>query len=189
MTRRTAIRRVMVIAWGVFGIAAVLGEAIVRLASTAAGELRSGLTAPEMFALAALAAIFIYGEGVCALHRRFVPSVVARSVSASESDRLVFAAFAPVYALSLIGAPARDVVRAGVGAIAIACAAVAVRLLPSPWRGIVDAAIASALAWGFVALIVHAAPALVQPIVARRARGYAATGAIQPRGAHREDRA
>lgn len=39
-------------------------------------------------------------------------------------------------------------------------AALAVSALPSPWRGIIDGAVALALSWGLVALLVQLARAL-----------------------------
>jgi hypothetical protein len=61
---------------------------------------------------------------------------------------------APLYAVSLIGAPARTLARAAVGVAMIVVCVLLVRELPAPWRGIVDGAVAVALTWGLVALIV-----------------------------------
>jgi protein-S-isoprenylcysteine O-methyltransferase Ste14 len=55
--------------------------------------------------------------------------------------------------LSLIGAPPEKLLPRWLGTLAIVAAVFVIRALPDPWRGIVDFAVAAALAWGLVAIL------------------------------------
>ena len=63
--------------------------------------------------------------------------------------------------MSLVGGPAKRIIRAWLGTAAIVVAVVAVRALPDPWRGVVDFAVAAALGWG-LACIVRRAPEVIR---------------------------
>jgi hypothetical protein len=59
---------------------------------------------------------------------------------------------APLFAMSLVFDTRKAIARAWMGVALIVLAVLAVRLLPHPWRGIVDAGVASALLWGLGAM-------------------------------------
>ena len=67
--------------------------------------------------------------------------------------------------MSLVMDERRAMVRAWTGIALIVLAVIAVRALPSPWRGIVDAGVASALSWGLIALVIASARVLRAPAV------------------------
>lgn len=154
--------RIWVAGWGVFGVAATFVEAILRLGARAREELAGDLTPTQWAVLVGLTIVLGYGEGYRALQRRFAPSVVARSLEAASRERIAWAVFAPLYALSLIGAPARTIVRSFAGVAAIVACVLVVRELAAPWRGIVDGAVCFALSWGLVALLACFASALAE---------------------------
>lgn len=141
--------------WAVLGVTAVFIEAIVKLAARGLVTVRGGLEVLEWLALLLLAGAFLYGEGVRALQRRWVPHVLERS-QAVRSAPLHWRLLAPLYAMLLVGAPRRTLARAWLGVLAIVAAVLLVRALPEPWRGIVDLAVAGALAWGLGALLAGA---------------------------------
>jgi hypothetical protein len=142
--------------WGIFGVAAVFAFAVYRLGGRGIATLQGGLTPLEWLALAGLTTIFVYGEGVRALQRRYNPYVVRRVEVLRAEPRLWYRLLAPLHAISLIGAPPGILVRAWGGSAAIMVAVVVVSRFPEPWRGITDLAVASALAWGTVTLVAQA---------------------------------
>ena len=103
--------------------------------------------------LVLLTVAFVYGEGFRVLDRRWVPSVVERALLIRDDPRLLVRLLAPLYGLSLVGARRDDLIRGWLLATAILSAVLIVRALPDPWRGIVDFAVAAALAWGLVAIL------------------------------------
>lgn len=139
--------------WALAGSAVVLTHAAVRLGAQGLDTVRNGLGSGEWLALVVLTTAFVYGEGVLALERRFIPHLVDRSRRLAGEGSAALRILGPLYAFSLVGAPARALVRAWAGVAAIVLAVVTVRALPDPWRGIVDLAVAAALAWAVVALL------------------------------------
>jgi hypothetical protein len=141
--------------WGMIGVIALFSYAVVRLGARGVAAIAGGLSAFEWTALAALTAVFVYGEGVRALQRRWVPWVIGRLELLHDEPRAWYRALAPLHAMAFIGAPARLIAAAWAGSIAIFVAVLIVSRFPEPWRGIVDFAVASALAWATIALTVQ----------------------------------
>ena len=142
-----------VAAWAVGGVALTFVEAIARLGHRGWGAVETGLTGPQWLALVGATLVLGYFEGYRALHLRFAPDVVAHALELAAGPRTARSLLAPLYATSLLGAERGVIVRAWLAVAAIASSVVVVRGLPDPWRGIVDLAVASALAWGLVALL------------------------------------
>lgn len=142
--------------WAITGVALLFGHAAYRLGARGVSTIRNGLDAAEWVALALLTAMFIYGEGVRALQRRYVPHVMRRVSLLRDRAKVSHHLLAPLFALSLVGASTRSLLLAWAGVAAIAGAVVVVSRFPEPWRGIVDFAVAAALGWALVALLVSA---------------------------------
>lgn len=138
--------------WAVAGVVLLFANAAYRLGVRGIATIREGLGPWEWAALALLTGLFVYGEGVRALERRYAPFVIGRVVRLREEPSAAYRLLAPLYALALIGARAGTLARAWGGMAAIALAVIIVRALPEPWRGITDFAVAAALAWGLLAI-------------------------------------
>lgn len=148
-------RRIGVFVWAVAGVAFIVAEAAWRLALRGVEAVRGGLEPLEWAALAVLLVVFVYGEGVKALQRRWAPYVVERAQRVRSETSIVYAVLAPLYAMALIGPTRRTLARAWAGVAAIIAAVLIVSRFPDPWRGIVDTAVAAALLWGVGALLVR----------------------------------
>jgi len=139
--------------WTVVGVAAVFAWAVYRLGGRGLTTIQGGLAGIEWSVLIALTAAFVYGEGFRTLDRRWVPELVTRALRLREERNVLFFVLAPLYGLRLVGSDRAELLRGWLGTGAIVVAVVIVRSFPAPWRGIVDFAVASALAWGLVAIL------------------------------------
>lgn len=141
--------------WGVLGVGALLGRAIVRLAPIAWEPIDQGLLTPGLWLAYGLWVLFNgYGEGYRAFQKSFCPRVVARAdLLARRPSPAWAAAIAPAFCLSLVGANRRGKTVAWVMVAVIAGLVFALRRTPQPYRGIVDGGVVVALAWGVVALV------------------------------------
>lgn len=139
--------------WAVAGVVFLFAEAAWRLALRGIAAIRIGLEPLEWLALGLVTAAFVYGEGVRALQRRWVPWVLERVERLPAERSLLFRVAAPLYAMSLVGSSRHAVLRAWAGVAAIIAAVFIVSRFPHPWRGIVDTAVAAALVWGGLALV------------------------------------
>jgi hypothetical protein len=139
--------------WGVAGVALLFASASYRLGARGVETLTGGISPGQWLVLVVLTAVFVYGEGIRALQRKYVPHVMRRVELLRPEGRGWYRVLAPLHALSLIGADRQLLLRAWAGTVAIAAAVVIVRGFPEPWRGITDFAVAAALAWGTGALV------------------------------------
>jgi hypothetical protein len=142
--------------WGVAGVLLVFGNGVVTLGTRGLATLRAGLEPFEWASLAVLTVLFVYGEGVRALQRRWIPFVLQRIGTLRASDNVLHHLLAPLYAMALIGAPRRALVYSWAGAAAIVLAVIIVARFPPPWRGITDFAVSAALAWALVVILLQA---------------------------------
>ncbi len=140
-------------AWAVIGVSALFATASYRLGERGVAVIRDGLGGWEWLALAGLTLAFVYGEGFLALDRKWVPGLMRRARELEDERSVVLRLLAPLYGLSLIGAPPAKLLPSWLGTLAIVGAILVIRVLPDPWRGIVDFAVAAALAWGLVAIL------------------------------------
>lgn len=99
-----------------------------------------------------IALAFAYGEGVRALARRWVPMVDRRARALGPGSARRHRAFAPLYAMGLVGASRGLTARAWIGLALVVTAVFIVRAMPEPWRGIIDLSVAIALSIGILAL-------------------------------------
>lgn len=148
-------------AWALFGVSALFASAVYRLGGRGVHTIFGGLGALQWTALVVLTGVFVYGEGVMALQRKWVPKLIDRA-RAIRSEPALLQLLGPLYGMALVGGPLKRALRAWLGTLAIVTAIVIVRNFPEPWRGIVDFAVASALAWGLVS-IVRSAPKAFEP--------------------------
>lgn len=149
--------RVLAQTWAVAGTALILADAARRLGTRGIETVAAGLTPFQWLALSLITAAFVYGEGVRALQRRWVPWVLARTARLRGAVPRAYLVLAPLYAIGVIGSPRRSLLRPWAGVAAITAAVVIVSRFPDPWRGIVDLAVASALLWGVIVLVYNGA--------------------------------
>ena len=132
----------------------IFAWAVYRLGGRGFETLTAGLTVPQWTALTVLVLGFVYVEGIRALQHRWVPRMLGRASQLDEEERRTPRIVGPLFAMSLLFAPRTQMARAWLLTSGIVSMVVLVRLLPDPWRGIVDLAVAAALAWGIGAILV-----------------------------------
>jgi len=142
--------------WALLSLVLIFATAVARLAARGITTIRGGLDPAEWLALVVLMILFIYGEGVRGLQRRWVPAVLRRVAELRTGRRVSHWLLAPLYAILLIGASKRTLWRAWAGVAAIVAAVLIVRSFPEPWRGMTDLSVAAALAWGLVVILAGA---------------------------------
>ena len=151
----------IVSAWCLAGVSALFAFAILRLGGRGLAAVAGGLTALEWGVLIVCGGFFVYGEGVLALQRKWVPRLAERAKAVREESSGFLHLMAPLYGMSLIGAARGQLLRSWAMVAAILVAVRIVGVLPEPWRGIIDLSVAAALVWGLAA-IASAAPSVLR---------------------------
>lgn len=151
--------------WTLVGVALLFGFAIYRLGSRGIATVVEGLTPAEWTILSASTILFVYGEGVRALQKKWIPQVIARAHALSPGRGPILYLLAPLYGMALVGSRPRALLRAWATTFAIALAAYLVSRMPEPWRGIVDLSVSAALGWGLLFIVggILAEAGLVRP--------------------------
>lgn len=142
-------------AWALIGVGALFTSAVTRLGSRGVATVSEGLSAGQWVVLVLLTFVMVYGEGILALQRKWVPRFLGRS-RAVRHESFGLKILAPFYGLSLVGGSLKQLLRGWLSTTAIVAAVVIVRSFPEPWRGIVDFAVAAALAWGLITIVIGA---------------------------------
>ncbi len=111
------------------------------------------LSAVHWLALAVSILYMAYAEGYKGFHLGFAPRVVARATYLSANPRLLHVIFAPVFCMGYIHATKRRKLLSFGLTTMIICFVLIVRVLPQPWRGIVDAGVVTGLMLGIVSIL------------------------------------
>ena len=147
--------------WGVFGVVALLAQAVWRLTPLALQPIHEGTLGGGQSALYAAWVLFsIYAEGYRGFQKRFSPRVVARALHLARHPQPLHVALAPAFCMSLFHANARRVKIAWGVSLTIVFLVLTVRLLPQPWRGIIDGGVVIGLLWGIASILYSLARAL-----------------------------
>ncbi len=141
--------------WGIGGIVLLLSFAIVRLGGVAL-ELDPGALQPQHWAVMLAWLIYmIWAEGYKGFHKAFAPRVVVRANYLADNPRISHLVLAPLFCMGYIHATARRrLLSVGLTTMIISFVLL-VRLLPQPWRGIVDVGVVAGLVVGVLSIFYY----------------------------------
>ena len=146
--------------WGVSGVLLLLGGAVYRLTPLAIDAFSYDWTWRHWFLLALMTFFMAYAEGYRAFQQGFSPRVAARARYLRDHPNFVHALLAPLFCMAYFHAPRRRRITSISVTAGIVILVVLVRLLPQPWRGIIDGSVVVGLTWGLVSLMVFGFQAL-----------------------------
>ena len=140
--------------WGVFGFVALLVQAIYRLTPLALEPILAGEVLWWHWVLYGVSILFNgYTEGYRAFHLQVAPRVMARALYLAKHPRPLLIALAPLFCMSLVYATRKRLLISWSVYAAIVVLVVAVRQLPQPWRGMIDAGVVVGLTWGMLSVL------------------------------------
>ncbi len=138
--------------WGVGGILLLLLFAIFRLGPIALELSSLSLQQTHWLALIISILYMMYAEGYKGFHLGFAPRVVARANYLAHNPTPLHLALAPLFCMGYIYATRkRKLMSIGLTSMII-CFVLLVRMLPQPWRGIVDAGVVAGLMLGILSI-------------------------------------
>lgn len=149
------VKPTLIVLWGVFGVVLLLCQAIYRLTPVAL-EAMAQLSTPQTALLLVWMAVSAYSEGYRGFQKRFSPKVVKRALHLAAHPRPLYVVFAPAYCMAFFHATRRGLIVAWGVTVMVVTLVVLVRLVPQPWRGIIDAGVVLGLGWGLVSLLYNA---------------------------------
>lgn len=139
--------------WGLGGIFLLLGFAILRLGSVAAEALGMPLDSVHVLVLVPWVVYMLWAEGYKGFYRGFAPRVVARAHYLMNNPRPLHVLLAPLFCMGYIHATRRrQLLSIGLTSM-IVFFVVLIRMLPQPWRGIVDTGVVAGLVFGVLSIV------------------------------------
>ena len=146
--------------WGVVGVSLLIGWAVMRLTPIALeawampwGWMEWAVAVPWLL-------FMLVGEGYRGFQKGFAPRVAARARYLREHPVLLHVLLAPAFCMGFFHATRKRMIVSWAVTTGIVLLILAVRLLPQPWRGIVDLGVVAGLTWGLVAIVLYAIHAL-----------------------------
>jgi len=129
--------------------------AVVRLGAIALELNTYALDIWQLMLLVVWTLYMVWAEGYKGFHLAFAPRVVARANYLAENPRPLHVLVAPLFCMGYIHAtPKRRLMSVGL-TLMIVCFVLLARLLPQPWRGIVDAGVVAGLAFGMASIVFY----------------------------------
>jgi len=113
----------------------------------------TAMTALHWFALAFSVLYMAYAEGYKGFHLGFAPRVVVRAQYLASNPRWIHLLLAPVFCMGYIHATRKRIILSCSLTLMIICFVLLARLLPQPWRGIVDAGVVVGLTIGVFSIL------------------------------------
>ncbi|MEX2130296.1 MAG: hypothetical protein WD772_02320 [Pseudohongiellaceae bacterium] len=148
--------------WGIGGVIALLLFAVYRLLPMAMDLSELYLNGWHWLALLFSIVYMAYAEGYQGFHKGFAPRVVIRATYLRNHPRLLHVLLAPFFCMGFLYATRRRLVLSYSLTLMIVVLVTIVRLLPQPWRGIVDAGVVTGLFLGVCSIVYF----LVQSVTA-----------------------
>ena len=157
---RQATVRSLLGAWGVLQVLSILFNAIKRLVPIALEPILKRDLSPSQAVACVLWAVFMaYTEGYQAFQRKFSPLVVKRAFGLVQRPSVLRVLLAGPYSMGLFGATKKRMTVSWGVSLGVVAIVQAVKKLPYPWRGIIDAGVVAGLGYGATATLVLAARA------------------------------
>lgn len=150
-------------AWGIGGILLLLTFAVYRLAPMALALENLPLSLLHWAALIFSVLYMAYAEGYKGFHQGFAPRVVIRANYLRQNPRALHILLAPIFCMGYIHATRRrKLLSYGLSLMIVSFVLIA-RMLPQPWRGIVDAGVVTGLAIGIGSILYFLVIAMLKP--------------------------
>lgn len=141
--------------WGLLGVIAIVGDAMIRLATYSYGAIVFGMNGWQWGLFFANAVFMAYAEGYRGFQLKFAPRVAARALYLRNTPVPLWVRFcAPLFCVGYFGANPRIRKIAWVGTLGVIVLVLLVQQLGQPWRGIVDVGVVIGLTWGTISMLV-----------------------------------
>lgn len=142
--------------WGIGGVLLILLSAITRLSTRVIEMFDVPLSLFQWLLLLMFACYMAYAEGYKGFHLNFAPRVISRAqffLAEDNFNKFIYTLFAPLLCMGYIYSTKKRKLVSILLTSAIIILVLLVRLLPQPWRGIIDAGVVLGLLLGVSSII------------------------------------
>lgn len=151
--RKTSPLGVIGAIWGIGGVLLILASAVYRLSPLALDAFSHNFSWYHWIVLALVIVFMAFAEGYRGFQQRFSPRVASRARYLKQHPRPLLVIFGPFFCMGYFHATKRRKITSISLTLGIIALILLVRLLPQPWRGIIDAGVVIGLIWGIASLV------------------------------------
>ena len=149
--------------WGIAGFFVLIAFALVNLSRISLDALTQPFS-PLQWAVLLINIVFMaYSEGYKGFQKSYSPRLAARAKYLAKHSSVFQCIFAPLFCMGFFHAPKKRIITSVLLFIMIVIFVLSFRLLPQPWRGILDAGVVVGLTWGLIATAHSCLMAFTQP--------------------------
>lgn len=145
--------KILGFAWGIGGVLLLLIFAIFRLAPMVLALGDSPLSLSQWGALVFSVLYMAYAEGYRGFYLGFAPRVVTRANYLRDNPSVGHVILAPLFCMGYIYATRKRQLLSFAITLMIICFVMIARILPQPWRGILDAGVVVGLGIGIISIL------------------------------------
>lgn len=144
--------------WGIVGVLIILLFAIVRMSFRVIDMLNYSLNFWHWLSLILFAIYMVYAEGYKGFHLNFAPRVIVRArvfLDNSSLPNALYLIIAPLLCMGYIYSTRKRKLISYLLTSGIIILVLLVRLLPQPWRGIIDVGVSLGLLLGACSIVYY----------------------------------
>ena len=141
--------------WAVFGLFSLLIFACWRLSAYTLDSFTMPLNIVHWFVFVAWALFMAHGEGYKGFQKQFSPRFAARCKYLLSNATWLQTVLAPLFCMAYFHAPKKRIIATISLTIMIVIFIFSFRLIPQPWKGLLDFGVVLGLAWGLVSTVYY----------------------------------
>ena len=139
--------------WGSLGVIYILANGIAKVLPIALEAFETPFSLFQWIVLVLWSGFMAYSEGYRGFQNAFSPRVAARARWLRENPGLIRGVFAPFFCMGYFEATRKRKIVAWCLSTGIILLIILIKLMPQPWRGIIDMGVVIGLGWGLASLV------------------------------------
>lgn len=151
--KHTTVTGVIAVIWAIIGLLILLGFACWRLSTYTIESFSMPLNSMHWVVFIGFTAFMAHGEGYKGFQKKFSPRFAARCKYLSRNTTTLQLLLAPLFCMAYFHAPKRRVIATCALTVMIIIFIFTFRLIPQPWKGLLDFGVVLGLAWGMASTL------------------------------------